>query len=128
MVPGNGVSHAAGAGEAEGGSGLSHAAARAERLYAERRRRDTLFPPDLFGEPAWDLLLALFIARDKGKSVILCAAYRKAGVSDTTGRRVLDRLEREGLINRRRAPRSRKTRLVELTQEGVERLTEYLGS
>jgi len=128
MAQGNGLSYSGDAGEPEGQSAPSHARARAERLYAERRRRDTLFPPGLFGEPAWDLLLALFIARDKGKSVILCAAYRKAGVSDTTGRRVLDRLEREGLINRRRAPRSRKTRLVELTQEGVERLTEYLGS
>ena len=70
----------------------------ADRLYAERRRRDALFPDGLFGEPAWDLLLAMFTAREKGQAMILCRAYKAAGVSDTTGRRLLDRMEEEGLI------------------------------
>ena len=98
----------------------------ADRLYAERRRRDALFPDGLFGEPAWDLLLAMFTAREKGQAMILCKAYKAAGVSDTTGRRLLDRMEEEGLITRRRAPRSRKMRIVELTDTAVERLIDYL--
>lgn len=98
----------------------------ADRLYAERRRRDALFPDGLFGEPAWDLLLAMFTAREKGQAMILCRAYKAAGVSDTTGRRLLDRMEEEGLITRRRAPRSRKMRIVELTDLAVERLIDYL--
>jgi len=105
----------------------AHARAWAERLYAERRRRDTLFPDGLFGEPAWDLLLAMFAAREKGQTMILCKAYKAAGVSDTTGRRLLDRMEEEGLITRRRAPRSRKMRLVELTDAAAERLIAYLA-
>ena len=99
----------------------------AERLYAERRRRDALFAEGLFGEPAWDLLLAMFTAREKGHSMILCRAYKAAGVSDTTGRRLLDRMEDEGLITRRRAPRSRKMRVVELTDKAIERLIDYLA-
>ena len=106
----------------------ARARAWAERLYAERRRRDRLFPDGLFGEPAWDLLLALFIARDKSQAIILCKAYQAAGVTDTTGRRLLDRLEDEGLITRRRAPRSRKMRIVELTDLAVARLTDYLAN
>lgn len=98
----------------------------ADRLYAERRRRDAHFPPALFGEPAWDLLLAMFTAREKGHAMILCRAYKAAGVSDTTGRRLLDRMEEEGLISRRRAPRSRKMRIVELTDHAVELLVEFL--
>ena len=105
----------------------AHARAWADRLYAERRRRDALFPDDLFGEPAWDLLLAMFIAREKGQPMILCKAYKAAGVSDTTGRRLLDRMEEEGLITRRRAPRSRKMRIVELTDLAVEKLVDYLA-
>jgi MarR family transcriptional regulator, temperature-dependent positive regulator of motility len=105
----------------------AHARAWADRLYAERRRRDALFPDGLFGEPAWDLLLALFLAHEKGQATILCKAYKAAGVSDTTGRRLLDRLEEEGLITRRRAPRSRKMRVVELTDNAVERLIVYLA-
>jgi DNA-binding MarR family transcriptional regulator len=96
-----------------------------ERVYAERRRRDALFPEGIFGEPAWDLLLALFTAHETGETMILCEAYRVAHVSDTTGRRLLDQLEKEGLISRRRAPDSRKTRLVELTPDAVERMTEF---
>ena len=104
----------------------NQARALADRLYAERRRRDSFFPDGLFGEPAWDLLLAMFIARAKGQTMILCRAYKAAGVSDTTGRRLLDRMEEEGLITRRRAPRSRKMRIVELTDNSVERLLDYL--
>lgn len=100
---------------------------RAERLHAERRRRDAHFPPALFGEPAWDLLLAMFTARERGHAMILCRAYKAAGVSDTTGRRLLDRMEEEGLISRRRAPRSRKMRIVELTDRAVELLLDYLS-
>jgi DNA-binding transcriptional ArsR family regulator len=106
---------------------LDLARAWADRLYAERRRRDHLFPDGLFGEPAWDLMLALFTARAKGQPMILCKAYRAAGVTDTTGRRLLDRMEEEGLITRRRAPRSRKMRIVELTDKAVERLVDYLA-
>ena len=98
----------------------------AERVYAERRRRDQLFPAGLFGEPAWDLLLALLIAREKKQPMILSEAYRASRVADTTGRRLLDALEAEGLICRRRAPDSKKARLIELTEDAVERLTDYL--
>ncbi len=105
----------------------ARARAWAERLYAERRRRDAHFPPDLFGEPAWDLLLAMYMARERGQAMILCRAYRAAGVSDTTGRRLLDRMESEGLISRRRAPRSRKMRIVELTDRSVELLVDFLA-
>ena len=96
-------------------------------IYAERRRRDALFPPDLFGEPAWDLLLAMFTARERGQAMILCRAYKAAGVTDTTGRRLLDRMEAEGLITRRRAPRSRKMRIVELTDRSVALLVDFLA-
>ena len=113
---------------ADHGHECATARARAERLYAERRRRDALFPDGLFGEPAWDLLLAMFVARDRNQAMILCKAYKAAGVTDTTGRRLLDRMEADGLITRRRAPRSRKMRIVELTDRAVERLTDYLAN
>jgi hypothetical protein len=112
---------------ADQGEERAQARAWAERLYAERRRRDALFPDGLFGEPAWDLLLAMYLAREKGQVMILCKAYKAANVSDTTGRRLLDRMEEEGLVTRRRAPRSRKMRIVELTDLAVERLIDYLA-
>ena len=112
---------------ADAAEARARARAWAERLYAERRRRDAHFPPDLFGEPAWDLLLAMFTARERGQAMILCRAYKAAGVTDTTGRRLLDRMEAEGLITRRRAPRSRKMRIVELTDRSVALLVDFLA-
>ena len=112
---------------ADAAEARARARAWAERLYAERRRRDAHFPPDLFGEPAWDLLLAMFTARERGQAMILCRAYKAAGVTDTTGRRLLDRMESEGLITRRRAPRSRKMRIVELTDRSVALLVDFLA-
>ena len=36
------------------------------RLLEFRRARDLAFGQDLFGEPAWEILLALFISKDHG--------------------------------------------------------------
>ena len=66
-------------------------------------------------------------SRERGQAMILCRAYKAAGVTDTTGRRLLDRMESEGLITRRRAPRSRKMRIVELTDRSVALLVDFLA-
>jgi hypothetical protein len=38
----------------------------ARNAYKDRRRRDRLFGPDLFAEPAWDMLLDLLASRSEG--------------------------------------------------------------
>lgn len=98
----------------------------ARRLYEERRERDRHFPPGLFGEPAWDLILALFIAREEGRSLTVRAACDAAGAPKTSGRRLLKRLEAAGLVEFRLVNGSRKGRRVELTREGCDRLADYL--
>ena len=97
-----------------------------KRLYEERRERDRCFPPGLFGEPGWDLILALFVARHEGRSLTVRDACAAAHAPKTTGRRVLARLEEAGLIEVRRAEGARKGLRVELTQEGCDRLADYL--
>src|SRR5437016_5806537 len=57
----------------------------AERLYAERRTSDEYFPRGLFGEPARDLLLALFIAQDAGRHFTLGEAYEAAKIEAREG-------------------------------------------
>lgn len=96
------------------------------RLYEERRERDRCFPPGLFGEPAWDLILALFIARHEGRAMSVRAACEAAGAAKTTGRRLLARLEQSGMIEVRRGGGARKGMRVELTQQGCDRLADYL--
>ncbi len=100
--------------------------AMAERLYSERRRRDGYFPAGLFGEPAWDLTLALFVAREEGREVSLAEACEAAGVGRTAGRRLLAKMEEAELVARTTGRADRRRQCVALTDNGAERLTDYL--
>lgn len=93
--------------------------AMAERLYSQRRARDAFFPPDLFGEPAWDLLLALFMALQEGREMKLAEACKAAGTGGAAGEILIARVEKAGLIHRAGGH-------VKLTSDGVERMTDYL--
>lgn len=95
----------------------------AERLYAERRKRDEYFPPALFGEPAWDLLLALFIAHDDGRAVSLAEAYEAARVDARHGPTLIERLIDSGLVSRSH----NRGNTILLTDHGMDRLTDYLA-
>jgi hypothetical protein len=106
-------------------AGLSLSAV-AERLYSQRRERDRHFPPRLFGEPAWDLLLALFVAREEGRTMSLAEAYQAAVVTPPAGRRLITKLEAEGWIVRCPVSGKPQRLAVGLTQHSVERLSDYL--
>jgi hypothetical protein len=93
----------------------------AERLYAERRRRDEHFPPGLFGEPAWDLLLVLYIAHEDGRDLGLDEAFAAARVEPPDGPALVERLEAAGLVQRRGAH----ARRLALTAPGADRLADY---
>lgn len=95
----------------------------AERLYAERRRRDEYFPAALFGEPAWDLLLALFIAHDEGRHVSLQEAWSAAKVDPSDGPALVERLVGAGLVSRSH----NRWNAILLTDQGMDRLGDYLA-
>ena len=95
----------------------------AERLYAERRKRDEYFPAALFGEPAWDLLLALFIAHDDGRHVSLSEAYDAAKIDPRSGPTLIEKLIAAGLVTRSH----NRGNTILLTDHGMDRLTDYLA-
>lgn len=76
-------------------------AAIARDAYRARRMRSEFFEgADLFGEPAWDFLLDLFIAACEGKSMPVTSACIGAAVPTTTALRWLSVLESRGLVER----------------------------
>lgn len=87
-------------------------------LYASRRLRDGLFPPGLFGEPAWDILLDLFAAEAEGKPVDVSSACVAAAVPQTTALRYVGRLEAIGLVRRRPVATDRRRSMLHLTAVG----------
>ena len=90
----------------------------ARRLYALRRRRTRHLPQELFGEPAWDILLDLFIAAEEGRLIPVTSACIAADVPGTTALRWLTLLESRGLIERRPDPRDGRRCHVALTVAG----------
>lgn len=91
----------------------------ARKTYALRRKRAAIFGnPDLFGEPAWDILLDLFIAAGEHKSVSVSSACIGSAAPATTGLRWLGVLADEGLIVRENDPEDNRRVLVRLTPSG----------
>jgi hypothetical protein len=92
----------------------------ARKTYALRRKRASLFAnPDLFGEPAWDILLDLYIAAGEGKPVSVSSACIGSAAPATTGLRWLGVLADEGLVVRENDAEDHRRVLVRLTPSGV---------
>lgn len=92
---------------------------RAKWLYNARRRRDSAAGlGGLFGEPAWDILLDVFIAQKRRQEIQVSSVCLEAGVPSTTILRWLTRLEQEGLIYRESDNVDGRRRYVRLTHAG----------
>jgi len=101
-------------------------AAMATSLYRLRRRRAQYFEPSLFGEPAWDMLLDLFINKALGRRISTTSLCLAADAPQATGLRYIDLLETKGLVQRRSAPDDRRVTLVDLTQQGYRLMRRYV--
>ncbi|MDF8332221.1 MarR family winged helix-turn-helix transcriptional regulator [Novosphingobium cyanobacteriorum] len=99
----------------------------ARRAYADRRRRAKLFDPSLFGEPAWDMLLDLFIAAKEGKRVSVTSACIGADVPATTALRWIAVLESQGLVVRESDPKDARRAFIHLTATAYSKMIEYLS-
>jgi hypothetical protein len=105
-----------------GDAGMSLRAV-ADRLYSDRRKRDEHFPPGLFGEPAWDLMLALFIAREDGRELSLAEAVEAAGTDAAAGADAIRKLESNDLVARVGPDGG----TIRMTERAIERLSDYLA-
>lgn len=103
---------------------------RALALYRARRARAASFGGhgDLFGEPAWDILLDLFIAREAGRRVSVSSACIAADVPATTALRWLAILERRGLVERRADPIDGRRVYVDLSEDAFTMMKRWLAS
>jgi hypothetical protein len=94
------------------------AVATAKRLYSFRRRRDSVLAAGLFGEPAWDLLLELFIAEAEGRRLSISHACAAAAAPNTTGIRWIKELESRKLVLREDDPDDARRSYIRLTGAG----------
>ena len=79
---------------------------------------NSLYPDDLFRDSAWDMMLELFVARMEGKQLCVKDLVVISGESPTSALRRIDRLQTEGLIQRRLDRRDHRRLRVDLTEAG----------
>lgn len=98
----------------------------ARHAYGLRRQRGAIFGSDeLFGEPAWDILLDLYIAHAQGTPVSVSSACIGSASPPTTGLRWLSVLAQKGLVNRENDPADHRRIMVRLTEQGVSALEQF---
>jgi DNA-binding MarR family transcriptional regulator len=106
------------------GSGGLLDAARA--ILAARRRREALFGTTIFGEPAWDMLLILYLGASESRRT-LGRLGELAGISKSTALRWIDYLERHRLVRREPHPTDKRAAFVELTEKARKAMDMYLS-
>ncbi|MFC0203372.1 MarR family transcriptional regulator [Novosphingobium soli] len=101
----------------------------ARQTYDDRRRRTKIFRSDeLFGEPAWDILLDLFIAAKERRCVSVTSACIGSAVPSTTALRWITILEKQGLLVREADPGDARRVYVKLSARGYAAMLEYFAS
>jgi DNA-binding MarR family transcriptional regulator len=100
----------------------------ATEMFEARRRREAFFDSEMFGEPAWDILLKLYALDAIGR------AWRPAkevlsyaGATPTTATRWLGTLVEAGLIERDKTDLDRRLALYRITESGLSLMHKYLG-
>jgi hypothetical protein len=89
----------------------------ARRVVRSRNAREALFGSGLFIDPAWEVMLDLFIAGESGQKVSISSVCIAARVPATTALRWLKKLERRNLVVRILDEHDRRRCFLVLTED-----------
>jgi DNA-binding MarR family transcriptional regulator len=112
---------------ANGDGSRENLLATAKFSLAARQGRVEHFSPAMFGEPAWDLLLALYVSQVDVPAPAVSSLAKTAGIAITTAFRWIDYLEEKRLIERQRSSDDGRALSVMLSQDGRARLEAYFA-
>jgi DNA-binding transcriptional ArsR family regulator len=101
-------------------------ALKAQVLTLQRAKRTAHIPRPLLGEPAWDMLLDLFMQFAGGAKVSTSSLCLSARAPSSTALRHIGLLEEHGLVRRSQSAFDRRVTFVELTDQGVLAVGSYL--
>jgi DNA-binding MarR family transcriptional regulator len=98
----------------------------ARQLYEQRQKRIGLFGSQMFGEPAWEMLLILYL--DEGSQRVLQTRLTElSGATRSTAARWIDYLIGRGFVRREGHPTDKRRSFVSLTDKGRNLLELYLS-
>lgn len=98
------------------------------RIYDSRRLRMRFFENNLFGEPVWDMLLALYCLPSRNFHPSVTGLCHVANVAATTGLRWCGVMEQKGLIDRAADPLDARRAHVVLSARGADLMGAYLST
>ncbi len=92
---------------------------------AARELRGHYFDPDFFADPAWDLLLELYLAHLEQRRLSVSALFKAGGQPATTNLRWLAKLEQDALAERVNDKLDARRIWVSLSPKGVDAMKRY---
>lgn len=93
-----------------------------------RRLRDQHFAPELFADPAWDMLLDLYAARLEGRRVSVSSLCIAAAVPPTTALRWIGTMHDAELFGREPDPTDKRRAHITLTERAATAMRGYFGA
>lgn len=118
---------AADAAAGQGAPGLPDARM-VRQIIANRQARARFFDADLFGDPAWDMLLDLTAAHGEGARVSVTSLCIAAGVPATTALRWLTQMVESGIFVRVPDPADRRRAFIALSDKALTAMAGYFAS
>ena len=103
-------------------------AAKARMVLSARLAREQYFQRDLFGEPAWEILLALYVVEDSGARFTISKLAECISAPLSTVVRWVKTLEEQSLVSRVNHPTDRRIIFVRLLDKGRQALDDYLSA
>jgi hypothetical protein len=100
----------------------------ARQILAGRKQRDRYFDPMLFSNPAWDILLNLYVADGEGKPFNVLDTCLTSAVPQGVALRWLTYLEQEDMVIEVPDPARPRQTLIRLSDQTRLTITSYLGS
>lgn len=98
----------------------------AEGLLQQRHARSRYLPPSLFHEPAWEILLSLFVAHHRGKTLNVKHLVEQVDAPVTTSQRWIDTLAHMKLIQRFTDVNDRRRIELSLSDTALSAVERYL--
>lgn len=92
---------------------------------AARELRGCYFDSDFFADPAWDLLLELYLAHLEQRRMSVSALFKSGGHPATTNLRWLAKLERDALADRVNDKLDARRSWISLSPRGVDAMKRY---
>ena len=90
-----------------------------------RRARSDSLPVDFFGEPAWQMLLELYIAHYREEQFTVTNLCLASNEPQTTALRWIDILEGHGYVCRTSASYDKRLKIVSLSESAIDRLDHF---